>query len=65
MLVRTVLELRARSRMYGLAEPAAADDLMASAREHAHLLDALVAGNCDRARKVMMRHLERLRRGGR
>ncbi|NKZ05507.1 GntR family transcriptional regulator [Actinomadura latina] len=66
ILVRTVLELRARSRMYGLAEPAAAsDDLMASAREHAHLLDALVAGDADRARKIMMGHLEHMRRGGR
>ncbi|NED50053.1 FCD domain-containing protein, partial [Micromonospora aurantiaca] len=62
MLVRTVLDLRARSRMYGLAAPAAASDLMASAEEHALLLNALVAGDAPRAQEIMMRHLEHMRR---
>lgn len=62
-LVRTVLDLRTRSRMYGLVKPAASDELVASAREHARLLNALAAGDADEARKIMMRHLEPMRRG--
>ncbi|QKW38032.1 GntR family transcriptional regulator [Actinomadura sp. NAK00032] len=60
-LVRTVLDLRSRSRMHGLVRPAAAAELAASADEHLRLLDALVAGDAERARDIMTRHLDHVR----
>ncbi|MFF4239079.1 GntR family transcriptional regulator [Actinomadura geliboluensis] len=60
-LVRTVLDLRDRSRMHGLVKPAAAAELAASADEHLRLLDALVAGDAERAGDIMTRHLDHVR----
>lgn len=63
-LVRTVLDLRSRSRMYGLIQPTATQTRMTAADEHVRLLDALVAGDVDGARAIMMRHLDHVRNVG-
>ncbi|TDD83338.1 GntR family transcriptional regulator [Actinomadura darangshiensis] len=60
-LVRTVLDLRYRSRMYSPARPATKERLASSAAEHRDLVEALVAGHADRAREIMMRHLDHVR----
>ncbi|MEV0663534.1 GntR family transcriptional regulator [Actinomadura luteofluorescens] len=60
-LVRTILDLRGRSQMHGLARPAATETLVASAEEHLGLLDALVAGDAEQARELMTRHLDHVR----
>lgn len=60
-LARTVLELRSRSRMYGLVKPAAQDDLAASAAEHADLVEALADGDAAKANEIMLRHLDHVR----
>ncbi|MBO2463525.1 GntR family transcriptional regulator [Actinomadura violacea] len=60
-LVRTVLDLRSRSRMYGLATVSPGTELVAAAAEHGELLDALVAGDAARAEEIMLRHLGHVR----
>lgn len=60
-LARTVLDLRSRSRMYGLAKPAPKDDLVAAAAEHAELVEAVAEGDAAKAREIMLRHLDHVR----
>ncbi|MCI0387057.1 GntR family transcriptional regulator [Streptomyces sp. CNQ085] len=56
-LVETVSDLRKRSRLYGLTELAEAGALVASAREHAELLDLMLAGDAAAAEEHMRHHL--------
>ncbi|MFC4055962.1 GntR family transcriptional regulator [Actinomadura syzygii] len=60
-LARTVLDLRSRSRMYGLVKPAAKDTMETAAAEHAELVDALADGDTAKAREIMLRHLDHVR----
>ncbi|TYB44234.1 GntR family transcriptional regulator [Actinomadura chibensis] len=60
-LARTVLDLRSRSRMYGLAKPAAKDEMETAAAEHAALVDALAGGDAAKAREIMLQHLDHVR----
>jgi len=56
-LVDTVRELRQQTRLVGLVRLADSDTLMPTAREHAELVDLLVAGDGDGAEALMRRHL--------
>lgn len=56
-LVETVGRLRDQSRLYGLATDTGTERFRASMREHDDLLDAVVAGDAERAADVMARHL--------
>ncbi|GAA4666680.1 GntR family transcriptional regulator [Streptomyces chumphonensis] len=60
-LVETVSDLRKRSRLYGLTELAEAGMLVASAEEHAELLDLMIAGDAAAAEGHMRRHLSHVR----
>lgn len=60
-LVVVVEDLRKRARLFGLQALAAAGRLEASAREHLDLLDALIAGDAERVRAIMTRHLGHVR----
>ncbi|MFP8884572.1 MULTISPECIES: GntR family transcriptional regulator [Streptomyces] len=60
-LVETVGDLRKRSRLYGLTELAEAGALVASAREHAELLDFMLAGDAAAAEEHMRHHLAHVR----
>lgn len=60
-LVRMALDLRARSRLYGLAKLLERSALIDSAVEHAELLDALLAGDADKARATLRQHLNHVR----
>lgn len=60
-LVHIVGNLRARSRLYGLHELASKGELGRSAREHHEILDAVLAGDRDRAIDVMARHIAHVR----
>lgn len=60
-LVKFVATLRDQTRLYGLHHLAEEGQLEASAAEHAELLDALHAGDGERAAKVMRTHLEHIR----
>ncbi|WP_431782443.1 GntR family transcriptional regulator [Streptomyces chumphonensis] len=60
-LVETVSDLRKRSRLYGLTELAEAGMLVASAEEHAELLDLMIAGDVAGAEEHMRRHLSHVR----
>lgn len=60
-LVRVVLELRDRARLFGLARLAETGELIASAREHVALLDQLVAGDAGAVEASMRRHLDHVR----
>lgn len=60
-LVRLVGQLRDQTRLEGLKPLAESGRLMASAREHGELLDALRAGDADRAEALMRQHLEHTR----
>ncbi|MGN7859213.1 GntR family transcriptional regulator [Microbacterium sp. 22303] len=56
-LVDTVRELRQQTRLVGLVRLADSDTLMPTAREHAELVDLLVAGDGEGAEALMRRHL--------
>lgn len=52
-----ITELRAQTRLPGLAGLLATDELAASANEHLELLDLLEAGDGERAERLMDRHI--------
>ncbi|MGN6686098.1 MAG: GntR family transcriptional regulator [Actinomycetales bacterium] len=60
-LVETIRDLRARSRLYGLQQLAEAGELTASAREHAALLDRVLAGDSRGAVELMRHHIGHVR----
>ncbi|WP_169945740.1 GntR family transcriptional regulator [Microbispora sp. H11081] len=60
-LVETVRDLRARARLYGLRGLPDARLLVASAREHLDLLDAVVRGDAAGAGSLMDHHLRHVR----
>lgn len=56
-LVATVRELRQQTRLVGLARLAESDTLIPTAREHAELVDLLVAGDGEGAEALMRQHI--------
>lgn len=60
-LVEVVRSLRARSRIYGLRVLAERGLLVASAREHAELIDLVEARDADGAEALMRRHIGHVR----
>jgi DNA-binding GntR family transcriptional regulator len=60
-LVKVVGDLRARSRLYGLAEMQASGALGISAAEHHTLLDLVEAGDAPGAADLMRRHIGHVR----
>lgn len=60
-LVRVVMDLRNRARLYGLGKLADSGELPVSAREHGRLLDLLLAGDGAGAEELMRRHLSHVR----
>ncbi|MFI1910888.1 GntR family transcriptional regulator [Streptomyces microflavus] len=60
-LVETVADLRKRSRLYGLTDLSQEGSLVGSAREHAALLDIMIAGDAEGAEEHMRRHLAHVR----
>lgn len=60
-LVTVVGELRARSRLYGLAQLQEHGVLTRSAAEHLEIVDRVLAGDADGARELMQRHLSHVR----
>jgi DNA-binding GntR family transcriptional regulator len=61
VLVQIVGDLRARARLYGLQALVESGGLGASAAEHAELLHLVTAGDADRARDLMDRHIGHVR----
>jgi DNA-binding GntR family transcriptional regulator len=61
LLVETVRSLRAQSRIYGLRSLAERDELVPSSREHAELLDLIVARDAAGAQRLMDRHIRHVR----
>jgi DNA-binding GntR family transcriptional regulator len=59
--VETVRSLRSRSRIYGLRTLAERDELVASSREHAELLDLIAARDAGGAEQLMDRHIRHVR----
>ena len=57
MLTAMVDDLRARTRLPGLAALIGSAELAASAAEHDELLDAIEAGDADAAERVMRHHI--------
>ncbi|MGW0632333.1 GntR family transcriptional regulator [Streptomyces sp. NPDC002758] len=60
-LVVTVHNLRIRSRLYGMGKLADRGQLLATAREHADLLDLITARRADEAEELMRRHIGHVR----
>jgi DNA-binding GntR family transcriptional regulator len=60
-LVKFVATLRDQTRLYGLHHLAEEGQLESSAAEHAELLDALLAGDGERAARAMSTHLDHIR----
>jgi DNA-binding GntR family transcriptional regulator len=60
-LVEIIARLRDQTRLYGLPQLAHQGHLTASANEHETLLDAVEAGDAERAREQMTRHLKHTR----
>lgn len=60
-LVEVVANLRARSRLYGLAALAEQGQLSRSAQEHQEILDRIVVGDAAGATEVMARHIGHVR----
>lgn len=60
-LVQMIVQLRNRSRLYGLADLAARSELVAAAQEHGALVDALVGDDAEGAEKIIRRHLAHVR----
>ncbi|MFF7158395.1 FCD domain-containing protein [Streptomyces sp. NPDC008139] len=52
-----VADLRAQTRLTGLADLVATEELQASAREHLEMLDLLEAGSADACEDLMVRHI--------
>jgi DNA-binding GntR family transcriptional regulator len=61
LLVETVADLRARSRLYGLAELAERGQLVNTAHEHSDLLDLLAKHDEAGARTLIERHIRHVR----
>lgn len=60
-LVDFISELRAQTRLYGLAELARQHRLVSSAEEHLEILDALADRDAARTEEVMRRHIGHVR----
>ena len=60
-LVRMVMALRRRSRLYGLAELADRDQLIPTLLEHTELIDLIEAGDAEAAEALMARHIGHVR----
>ena len=60
-LVELVGELRAQTRLYGLAKLVEEHRLMSSAEEHFEILDALAAGDASATDDLMRRHIGHVR----
>jgi DNA-binding GntR family transcriptional regulator len=60
-LLQVVGSLRDQSRLYGLDYVAGTESLLQSTREHAALLNAIIAGHDDEAATIMDRHLQHAR----
>ena len=60
-LLRTVMELRDQTRLLGIEKLSRSGELDASAAEHFELLEALIARDAERARKLMATHLRHTR----
>lgn len=60
-LVEIIGRLRDQTRLYGLPQLAGEGLLTVSAKEHENLLEAVEAGDADRARDEMTRHLKHTR----
>jgi DNA-binding GntR family transcriptional regulator len=60
-LVDIVGSLRSQTRLFGLPELATSGALVASAHEHAELLDLLIARDVDAAEDLMRRHIGHIR----
>lgn len=59
-LVTAIEGLRDQTRQYGLREMTVKGTLVASAEEHLAILDALVAGDAEKVRELMQRHLRHI-----
>ncbi|RRR96844.1 GntR family transcriptional regulator [Glycomyces terrestris] len=57
VLVETIAELRARTRLVGLVSLVETSMLDVSAAEHHHLLDHLAGGDADAAAELMRQHI--------
>ncbi|GAA1311886.1 GntR family transcriptional regulator [Planotetraspora silvatica] len=60
-LVEIVGRLRNQTRLHGLQQMMGTPDLIDSAREHELLLDAVEAGDADRAERLMAQHIRHAR----
>jgi DNA-binding GntR family transcriptional regulator len=60
-LVGTVMALRRRARLTGIAELADRDQLAVTLHEHAELVDLIEAGDADAAEALMARHIGHVR----
>lgn len=60
-LVEIVGRLRNQTRLHGLQQMIGSPDLIDSAREHELLLDAIEAGDVDRAERLMAQHIRHAR----
>ncbi|HWN32778.1 MAG TPA: FCD domain-containing protein, partial [Pseudonocardia sp.] len=60
-LVQLVEMLRDQTRLYGLRTLAKEGKLVATSLEHFGLLDAMLAGDPDRAAEAMVKHLAHVR----
>ena len=60
-LVATVRSLRDQTRQLGLAAQLGTEELTRTAQSHTHLVDAMIAGDADRLRDLMVAHLEHIR----
>lgn len=60
-LVDLISELRAQTRLYGLAELVKQHRLLTSAEEHLEILDALAARDAARTEEIMRRHIDHVR----
>jgi DNA-binding GntR family transcriptional regulator len=61
-LVEIVSDLRAQTRLFGLAQLAQRGELSESAREHHELLDLIAAGDHSGAEALVRRHIGHVRR---
>lgn len=60
-LVEAVGNLRSRSRLYGLRQHDNAEQLLRSAREHAQILDLILAGDTEGTESLMLSHIDDVR----
>ncbi|MET3803347.1 DNA-binding GntR family transcriptional regulator [Nakamurella sp. UYEF19] len=60
-LTSTVKSLRDQTRQLRLTTQLGTDELVRTAQSHLHIVDALVAGDSERVRQLMIEHLEHIR----